>query len=188
VESIYPQLDAELFAGIARCAASPRFERLRAQLRSSGYCTRPVRLRGEIRTCNGRRVWSTADEPDGVLRKACGNRREAVCPSCAERYRQDAYHLIAAGLRGGKGIPDTVAAHPLIFATLTAPSFGPVHTHALDSDGKPKRGRARGEKPVCPHGRPLYCSRIHGEDDPCLGGSAACTGDRRGAESSERTA
>jgi hypothetical protein len=26
-------------------------------------------------------------------------------------------------------IPDTVATHPCVFATLTAPSFGPVHTH-----------------------------------------------------------
>jgi replication initiator protein RepSA len=33
-------------------------------------------------------------------------RREAACGPCAERYRGDAYHLIVAGLRGGKGIPN----------------------------------------------------------------------------------
>jgi Replication initiator protein, pSAM2 len=33
-----------------------------------------------------------------------------------------------SGLRGGKGVPQTVAEHPLVFATFTAPSFGPVHT------------------------------------------------------------
>jgi hypothetical protein len=27
-----------------------------------------------------------------------------------------------------KDVPDTVAAHPLVLATFTAPSFGPVHS------------------------------------------------------------
>jgi hypothetical protein len=58
-----------------------------------------------------KRVWSTENEPDGVLRKACGTRRAAVCPPCAERYRQDAFHLISAGLQGGKGVPDSIAQH-----------------------------------------------------------------------------
>jgi hypothetical protein len=34
---------------------------------------------------------------------------------------------VAAGLRGGKGIPDSVESHPKVFATFTAPSFGAVH-------------------------------------------------------------
>jgi hypothetical protein len=104
-----------------------------------------------------------------VLRKACGNRREAVCPSCAERYRQDAYHLISAGLRGGKGVPDSVTAHPFVFATLTAPSFGHVHTRPLGRDGKPARCRPRRDAPVCEHGVRLSCGQVHDEDDPCLG-------------------
>ena len=81
-----------------RARRAPGLRALEAQLRSSGYCARPVRLRGhdrDLRRARRRRVWSTDTEPDGVLRKACGNRREAVCPPCAERYRQDAYHLIA---------------------------------------------------------------------------------------------
>ena len=106
----------------------PDYPAFEAQLRSSGYCSRPVRLQGRIDVCDGygrrQQVWTTDGEPDGVLRKACGNRREAVCGPCAERYRRDAYHLIAAGLRGGKGVPDTVTGHPAIFATLTAPSSG----------------------------------------------------------------
>jgi hypothetical protein len=101
--------------------------------------------------------------------KACGNRREAVCPPCAERYRQDAYHLIAAGLRGGKGVPDAIAEHPAVFVTLTAPSFGPVHTRPLGSGGQPRRCRPRRDDPVCPHGVRLSCSAIHGEKDRCLG-------------------
>ena len=108
--------------------------------RSRRGCARPAGARGRSgcgarsRCATGtvtRRVWSTDTEPDGVLRKACGNRREAVCPPCAERYRQDAYHLIAAGLRGGKGVPESIAEHPAVFVTLTAPSFGVVHTRPL---------------------------------------------------------
>src|SRR3954464_11709022 len=108
----------ELLADLLERAARPDFDAFEAHLRSSGYCARPVLLRGSIETCDGhgrKRVWSTDTEPDGVLHKACGNRREAVCGPCAERYRQDAYQLIAAGLRGGKGLPDTVAEHPAAF-------------------------------------------------------------------------
>ena len=153
-------LAPELVGELAARAARPDFERLQAQLRSTGYCARPVRLRGRIETCDGhgrRRVWSTDTEPDGILRKACGNRREAVCAPCAERYRQDAYHLIAAGLRGGKGVPDTVAEHPALFVTLTAPSFGAVHTRRLGPDGRPRRCRPRRDAPVCEHGVRLSC-------------------------------
>ena len=158
--------------GMVERASRPDFDRCQAQLRSSGNCARPVLLKGHIETCDGhgrRRVWSTASEPDGVLRKACGNRREAVCPPCAERYRQDAYHLIAAGLRGGKGVPDTVAGHPLVFVTLTAPSFGLVHTLAIGPDGKPRRCRPRRDALTCEHGVRLSCSTVHAENDPCLG-------------------
>jgi hypothetical protein len=162
----------ELARALVERAARPDFARFEAQLRSSGYCARPVRLQGRIETCdvNGRRrVWSTDGEPDGILRKACGNRREAVCPSCAERYRGDAYHLIASGLRGGKGVPDSVTEHPALFVTLTAPSFGVVHTRPLGPDGKPRRCRPRRDAPICPHGVRLSCGRVHDEDDPCLG-------------------
>jgi hypothetical protein len=162
-------IDAALLAGIVQRVGSPGFGRFRGQLRSSGYCARPVRLRGEIRTCDGQRVWSTAGEPDGMLRKACGNRREAICPQCAERYRQDAYHLIAAGLRGGKGVPASVTAHPFVFVTLTAPSFGAVHTRPLGPGGKPGRCRPRRDAPTCEHGVRMSCGQVHDEGDSCLG-------------------
>lgn len=70
----------------------------------------------------------------------------------------------SAGLVGGKGAPESVASHPTTFVTLTAPSFGPVHGR--------RRGapcRARRDRPVCPHGRPLYCLHRHREDDRRLG-------------------
>jgi hypothetical protein len=166
-------LAPELLVDLAERAGRDDFSKLEKQLRSTGYCARPVRLKGHTDVCGDdgrwRSAWSTATEPDGVLRKSCGNRREAICPACAERYRQDAYHLIAAGLRGGKGVPDTVSGHPLAFVTLTAPSFGAVHTRPTGKDGSPLRCRPRRDAPTCPHGVPLACNRIHAETDDCLG-------------------
>ena len=66
-----------------------------------------------------------------MLHVACGNRREAVCPACSAVYKRDARQLVRAGLAGGKGIPETITAHPCVFATLTAPSFGPVHSRRM---------------------------------------------------------
>ncbi len=168
-----PVLEGALLAGVIDRMTRPDYPAFEAQLRSSGYCSRPVRLQGRVDVCDGhgrrRQVWTTDGEPDGVLRKACGNRREAVCGPCAERYRSDAWQLIAAGLRGGKGVPQSVTGHPAVFATLTAPSFGVVHTHILGPDGQPLRCHPRRDRPVCQHGVPISCSRIHGPDDPCLG-------------------
>jgi Replication initiator protein, pSAM2 len=157
---------------LAACVARPDFELLHRRQRATGFCAHPVHLKGRIEVCDAdgrRRTWSTVNEPDGVLRKACGNRREAVCPPCAERYRQDAYQLIAAGLKGGKGVPDTVSGHPMVFATLTAPSFGLVHTRVIGEHGKPRRCRPRRDAEICEHGVRLSCSKVHAEDDPCLG-------------------
>lgn len=159
----------ELLQGIIERAGRADWPRFEAQLKSSGYCEKPVRLTGYVQTCDGRRVWSTAGEPDGILRKACGNRREAVCRSCSQRYWQDAYHLLGAGLAGGKGVPDAVLEHPAVFATLTPPSFGPVHTRRQGAGGKALRCRPRRDAPICPHGVRMSCGQIHDEGDACLG-------------------
>ena len=71
------------------------------EVRRAAYCANPVRLAGRIeqadkRTGEVREAYTTEHEPDGVLLKACGNRRASVCPGCAEIYRRDAWHLIAA--------------------------------------------------------------------------------------------
>jgi hypothetical protein len=139
-----------------------------AEKRARG-CTRPVRLVGSTSlvdrgTGEVRPVYSSSSELDGITYVRCGNRRAAVCPSCSAEYKGDAWHLLMCGLAGGKGIPTTVATHPCTFATLTAPSFGPVH-------GLRQRGpcRARRDRPVCPHGRPAWCSRQHSDNDPLLG-------------------
>ena len=78
--------------------------------------------------------------------------------------------LVRAGLVGGKGIPDTITAHPCVFATLTAPSFGPVHSRRMR--GKtvlPCRPRRDANTRRCPHGRDSSCPTRHVEDDPRLG-------------------
>ena len=105
-----------------------------------------------------------------MLLTACGNRRDTVCPACSAVYKRDARQLVRAGLSGGKGIPETIADHPCVFATLTAPSFGPVHARRMR--GKtvlPCRPRRDVNARRCPHGRDISCPRRHGDDDPRLG-------------------
>ena len=52
------------------------------------------------------RSYASADEPLGVLHVRCGNRRAAECPSCSRLYAADTFHLIRAGVAGGKGVPE----------------------------------------------------------------------------------
>lgn len=134
-----------------------------------GYCARPVRLVGSsvtVDTSTGEVLgsFSSADAPLGVLHRACGNRREKVCPACSRVYAGDQYALLRAGMMGGKTVPETVADNPLLFVTFTAPSFGHVHGHR---DGKRCRPRARTK--VCEHGRPLGCLAVHEPEDPVNG-------------------
>jgi hypothetical protein len=141
---------------------------------AAGGCTRPIRLRGSIRdidpaTGEVLHALDTSDTPDKVIYLPCGDRRASVCPPCAETYRADAYQLIRAGLAGGKGMPESVSTHPCVFATFTAPSFGPVHTRIELPGGKIARCRPRRKASYCPHGRRLSCGRRHKEDDACLG-------------------
>lgn len=155
------------------------FGRWAEQVAGTGYCQHPIRLSGQhshVAADTGEltvRV-DTAAEPDGVLLVACRNRRATVCPSCAKTYQADAWHLLSAGLRGGKGVPEAVADRPRVFVTLTAPSFGPVHSRRLDRRGRPRRCHPRPHPDsdllgYCPHGRPSTCTAKHIGDDPLLG-------------------
>jgi hypothetical protein len=145
-----------------------------AEVRRAGYCSHPVRLAGRIdhadlQTGEVREAYSTDTEPGGVLLKACGNRRASVCPACAETYRRDAWQLIAAGLRGGKGTPDTIGLHPRLFVTFTAPSFGAVHTQRHNRRGELLPCRPRDLDKRCTHGRKVGCWKRHGTGERCLG-------------------
>jgi hypothetical protein len=137
-------------------AGLPGFDRWQDQIKRTGGCADPVHLRGWVAhkdkvTGETLHRYSTESEPGGRLRVACGNRRASRCPACAWTYAGDTYHLIRAGLAGDpdKDIPTTVRDHPRVFATFTAPSFGPVHN-------RPDRGACR-------------CGTSHAADDSALG-------------------
>ncbi|MDH2389741.1 replication initiator protein RepSA [Streptomyces sp. HNM0663] len=149
-------LDPTTLADTLRVAGSPGFDRWQDQIRRTGGCADPIHLTGwtlakDKTTGETLHRYSTASEPGGRLRIACGNRRASRCPSCAWTYAGDTYHLIRAGLAGDDrhDIPTTVREHPRVFATFTAPSFGPVHN-------RPDSGCCR-------------CGAHHAADDPALG-------------------
>jgi hypothetical protein len=153
--------------------AGPGYERWAELVAQAGYCHHPIRLAGRVdhadrQTGEVRQIYDSGREPDGVLLKACGTRRESRCPSCAATYRADAYQLLAAGLKGGKGVPESVAEHPRLFVTFTAPSFGRVHTRKAQGrlvlPCHPYRQGAR-----CPHGIRDGCWHRHDADDVRLG-------------------
>ena len=141
--------------------------------RHPGGCLQPVLLRGRVDHIDGTtgellHRYTTVHEPGGVLPIACKTRRASRCPPCAEVYRADTYQLIRAGLSGGKGVPEAVADHPCVFATLTAPSFGPVHAQR-EKGGRALRCRPRRRGGTCPHGHRLSCPDRHVRDDTRLG-------------------
>jgi hypothetical protein len=150
---------------------------------SAAACTHPVRLTGHlyrVDAATGEVLATTPTSalPDGIIYKPCGNRRASSCPACAETYRRDAFHLIRTGLIGGKGISPDVARHPAVFLTLTAPSFGPVHTRPVrlhtcatraNCRCQPQPCHARRDPVTCPDGRTLACFARHSRDDPRLG-------------------
>lgn len=151
--------DAVVSQAVAR-ASSPGFDAWWSRAAGSGFCARPVHLLGVGRD-------------GGLLRVLgrCKNRRASVCPSCAQLYGADTWQLIHAGIAGGHHeIPEAVAGHPAVFVTLTAPSFGPVHTI-----GDGTTGQARTCHPGnngfhrCRHGRPLWCGAVHDAADVRVG-------------------
>ncbi|MGW3307185.1 replication initiator protein RepSA [Streptomyces sp. NPDC001073] len=149
-------LDPATLTDVLRVAGSADFDRWQGQIRRTGGCSDPIRLAGGTKTIDPATktvlyAYTTENEPGGMLRIACGNRRASRCPACAWTYAGDTYHLIRAGLVGdpAKGTPPTVREHPRVFATLTAPSFGSVHNR--------------------PGNRPCRCGQRHSEDAPELG-------------------
>ncbi|MEV6036089.1 replication initiator [Nonomuraea sp. NPDC052116] len=145
------------------------YGRWRSMVAAIGGCAHPVHLAGQSMIVDAGTgeilpAYTTDGEPSGRLRVACGNRRASVCLACSQTYQADTFHLIRAGLSGGKGVPETVSAHPRAFVTLTPPSFGPVHSHR---DGRPCRPRNRDR--LCKHGRPVGCHLRHESQDERLG-------------------
>ncbi|GLZ42450.1 replication initiator [Actinokineospora sp. NBRC 105648] len=142
-------------------ATMPDFDRWRQMVASAGGCTHPIRLVGQsstVDTATGEILssYDTRDEPTGYILTACGNRRMSRCEPCARVYADDTFHLIRSGLAGGRDVPESVATHPRVFATFTAPTFGPVHSRV---DTRPCHPRATGPS----------CRLRHSENDPVLG-------------------
>ncbi|MEU6450500.1 replication initiator [Streptomyces sp. NPDC046979] len=159
-------------AALVGKASDPEFTAWRRNIIRLGGCTNPIHLVGAATvydTTTGAALLSYgSDVYGGRLLTACGNRRATVCPACSAVYRADTYQLVRAGLVGGKEVPEAVGGHPQVFATLTAPGFGPVHTRR-ERDGHVRVCRPRRIEERCPHGNPAACRDRHPADDPRLG-------------------
>ncbi|WP_407568257.1 replication initiation protein [Arsenicicoccus dermatophilus] len=141
-------------------------------LASVGNCTSPIRLTGSsqiLDAATGEVVssYSSTSAPLGEVLIPCGNRRAHICPACSRTYARDTFELIRAGVAGGKTIPATVAASPLLFVTFTAPSFG--YVHGTRPGGGKCRPRSSDRVETCPHGVRLACNTVHDDEDPKVG-------------------
>ena len=150
-------------------ATDPEFGPWLDQIRRIGGCEHPIYLTGSSTTIDAATGellarLDSADLPHGRLAVACGNRRASHCRPCSYLHQGDTYHLIVAGLAGGKSLPDEVRTHPRVFATFTAPGFGPVHRET--PAGRACRPHRRG---TCEHGTPRGCDSAHDGTDPLVG-------------------
>ncbi|MFE0415034.1 replication initiator [Streptomyces tendae] len=150
-----------------RIAQDPDFPRWLQQITQTGGCSHPVHLSGSTTTLDGTtgeilHHYDTRNEPGERLLVRCRNRRASICPACSRLHAGDTFHLVRAGLLGGKNIPTTVRTRPRLFVTLTAPSFGPVHRAG-------ELCRPRRDGGACEHGRPLGCHTVHAPADPLVG-------------------
>ena len=141
-----------------------RLHAVNAWGRQCGWCREPIRLRSRTTTLN-KSTGEILESDGGEYLKACGSRRATRCPGCAERYRGDAREIVGSGLRGGKGIPESVSSHPAVFVTLTAPSFGAVHRVSGRGERRCREGRER----RCVHGALMTCHERHDSRDGRVG-------------------
>ena len=103
--------DPAVIGDILSRTGSFGYEEWWAKVTDSGFCAAPVRLTHESTEVFAR----------------CKNRRATVCPSCSQLYAGDTWRLVHAGIVGDDE-RSALAGHPMVFVTLTAPSFGPVHS------------------------------------------------------------
>src|SRR3954452_16268035 len=159
-------------AALVARASEADFAAWRRNIVRLGGCTNPIHLVGAATvydtTTGAALLTYGSDVYGGRLLIACGNRRATVCPACSGLYRADTYQLVRAGLVGGKNVTEAVSGYPRVFATLTAPGFGPVHTRR-EHDGRVRACRPRRVGESCPHGRPTGCLERHSTDDLRLG-------------------
>ena len=142
---------------ISQFMSSPAYAHWRARTEAARGCLRPIRLAGQYQIAR-KTTGEVLHDHSGRVMVPCGTRRASICPSCSERYAADAFHLIRAGLSGdeSKGISPAVAKAPMVFATLTAPSFGAVHSRRLSRRG---------------YVIPCACGERHPDADTRVGGA-----------------
>lgn len=156
-------------AALIATGTAPEFRAWLTAMERLGGCAAPVYLVGHTITRDAitgeiLHVFTSHDQPRGRLPVACKNRRATRCAPCAWLHAGDTYQLIVSGLAGGKGVPASVTQHPRAFVTLTAPSFGAVHSINPDRPCHPRRGGGS-----CAHGRPVGCSAWHRSGDAVVG-------------------
>lgn len=148
--------DAQTIQDIIKRASSSTYENWWERVTVSGFCASPIHLT------------QTSSIGNRLLFARCKNRRFAVCPSCSDLYAGDTWHLVHAGLGGGNGIPETISHHPIVFVTLTAPSFGAVHASNKHS-AVAKRCHPERKRLCCEHGNALSCGVVHRMGDETAG-------------------
>ena len=159
--------DHTMLEALVRHGRRGQLNEFLAQGDGFAWCRPPIRLRGYVVSSDAvgcHITYTSASLPDGVFLKACGSRSEVRCPACAQVYRGDARHLVRTGLEGGKGVSEAVAGNPAVFLTLTAPSFGAVHTITTAGDCHSGQGRRR-----CVHDHPNVCTQRHRSSDEMVG-------------------
>ena len=156
-------LDDDAIAALARAgrdeaepavSSAAHWRSVLAEVDEARLCVRPVRLRGITLDR------STGELAEGTILVACKDRRAAVCPSCSRLYQADAWQLVAAGIRGGKGVDPTGCRAPSALRHLHRPALRPR---------APRRRSPRPKRPVSPPA--LGCSV-----SPRASRSRACDG------------
>ncbi|MFF3245769.1 replication initiator [Streptomyces sp. NPDC002870] len=160
----------EVDRDVIRLAQDSQFARWLEQITATGGCAHPIHLTGATTvrdTYSGEILhhYGTSAEPGERLLVRCRNRRATVCAPCSRLHAGDTFHLVRAGLVGGKAVPADVRQHPRLFITLTAPGFGPVHRVTAETE----RCRPRREAARCEHGRATRCPGRHTAADPLVG-------------------
>lgn len=146
-----------LLAEVITRASSPEYDKWWSGVVASGYCTSPIHLNR-----------NTATGPQNTLVK-CKNRRADICPICSDLYAGDTWQLVHAGIGGGHNVPSSVAQHPLVFVTLTAPSFGQAHSAPHGRTDISLPCQSKGSRTRCAHGARSGCIEHHQSGDDIVG-------------------
>lgn len=137
-------------------AGSAGYEEWWAKVADSGFCAAPIRLEGE-----------TSHRQTEIFAR-CKNRRASVCPSCSQLYAGDTWQLVHAGIVG-EDERTLLDGRPMVFVTLTAPSFGSVHAGPGTASGARGLCRPGRQGLSCRHGRPSGCAVAHEIGDAVVG-------------------